>query len=117
MNNLEYLSQLKPNENAYEFGLSVLHARIRFLECVLHIAYRLHFQEWTASGENKIVLLAKKSIIQDKLRAEMGILVDIPASSGHGGSTNDGNTSRTFFKNPELASRITGIEISFKDFQ
>lgn len=110
MNNLEHLSQLKSDINAYEFGFSVLHVRIRFLECILHIAYRLGFQEWTASGENKIVMLAKKGIIQNKLRAEMGILIDMPTSSGHGGSTNDGNTSRTFFKNPDLASKITGVK-------
>lgn len=109
MNNLEYLSQLKPDKNAYEYGLSVLHARIRFLECVLHIAYRLDFQEWIVDQENKIVMLARPSIIQKKLKTEMDILVDMTVSSNHI-SIKNGNTSRTFFKNSELASKITGVD-------
>lgn len=39
----------------------------------------------------------------------MGLLVDIP-KVGYGNS-NDGNTSRRLFDNPECSSRITGINI------
>lgn len=46
----------------------------------------------------------------------MGLLVDI-LKVGYGNS-NDGNTSRRFFDNPECSSRITGINIDLiKRFQ
>lgn len=38
----------------------------------------------------------------------MGLLVDIPKSGF--GNTNDGNTARRFFRNPDLVSSITGID-------
>lgn len=38
----------------------------------------------------------------------MGLLVDIP-KPGYG-TTNDGNTARRFFSNPELSSEITGVD-------
>ncbi|XP_050535632.1 uncharacterized protein LOC126902423 [Daktulosphaira vitifoliae] len=40
----------------------------------------------------------------------MGLLVDI-VLQGHG-TTNDGNTARKFFKNAELSSSCTGIDIN-----
>ncbi|XP_029053996.2 uncharacterized protein LOC114881388 [Osmia bicornis bicornis] len=39
----------------------------------------------------------------------MGLLVDMP-KQGYGNS-NDGNTSRRFFKKPEISARITGVDI------
>lgn len=42
-----------------------------------------------------------------RFRNETGLLVDMPKANF--GNTNDGNTSRRFFENPELASEITGI--------
>lgn len=38
----------------------------------------------------------------------MRLLVDIP-KPGYG-TTNDGNTARRFFDNPELLSKITGLD-------
>lgn len=38
----------------------------------------------------------------------MGLVVDQPKQGG--GNSNDGNTARTFFKNPSLVSEITGID-------
>lgn len=37
----------------------------------------------------------------------MGLIVDIPKAGF--GNTNDGNASRRFLMNPEIASQITGI--------
>lgn len=39
----------------------------------------------------------------------MGLLVDIPKAGF--GNTNDGNTSRRFFVDPDTSSRITGIDV------
>ena len=35
----------------YRFRLSTLHARVRFLECLLHIANSLEIKNWQAKGE------------------------------------------------------------------
>jgi hypothetical protein len=41
-------------ESALEFGMSTLHAWIRFFECLLHVAYKLPLKTWQARGvENK----------------------------------------------------------------
>jgi len=39
----------------------------------------------------------------------MGLLIDWPRPGGSG-TTNDGNTARRFFSNPDLSSSITGID-------
>lgn len=42
MNKLEMLkSKFQPNMDTYQFGLSPLHARIKFMEFILNLAYRL----------------------------------------------------------------------------
>lgn len=96
---------------ALKFGLSVLHARIRFFESLLHVAYKEPLKKWQArSPEEKKVVKETKEKIQKCFREEMGLLVDVP-KAGYG-NTNDGNTSRRFFQNAECSSRITGIDIN-----
>lgn len=107
MNDLDKISTKVPIIENYSFGLSVLHSWIRFLECCLHISYRLDVKTYQARGENKTIVQDRKKEIIDKLRQELGILVDQP-KPGYG-TTNDGNTARIFFRNPELTSRITGL--------
>lgn len=90
------------------FGLSSLHSWIRCFECLLHIAYRLPIKCWQVKGpENKTLVENQKQKIQKDFRVQMGLIVDKP-KPGYG-STNDGNTARRFFQNPELSSSITGI--------
>lgn len=50
-----------------------------------------------------------KLAIQEKFRNETGLLVDIPKANL--GNSNDGNTSKRFFLNPQLVSDITGMSI------
>lgn len=57
--------------------------------------------------EEKDLELAAKQKIQDRFKNETGLLIDMPKSNY--GNTNDGNTSRRFFENPQLASDITGV--------
>lgn len=45
INNLQYIKELKINEEHYKFVLSTLHCWIRFMECLLHISYNLGFKE------------------------------------------------------------------------
>ncbi|CAI6377477.1 unnamed protein product [Macrosiphum euphorbiae] len=98
------------NVESLKFGLSILHARIRFFESLLHVAYKLPLKKWQArSPEDKKVVKETKEKIQRNFKDEMGLLVDIPKAGF--GNTNDGNTSRRFFANPECSSRIIGINL------
>lgn len=98
------------NEEALKFGLSILHARIRFFESLLHLSYKLPLKKWQArTAEDKKIVKETKEKIQTTFKEEMGLLVDIPKPGF--GNTNDGNTSRRFFADPECSSRITGINI------
>ena len=46
--------------------------------------------------------------MQDKIRSEMSLIVDV-VKQGHG-TTNDGNTARRFFDDPEKAANATGVD-------
>lgn len=98
------------NQETLAWGLSPLHAHIRFMECVLHISYKFEVRKWMARlslDEKEIVQSKKKSVI-DNFRRQTGLLIDMPAQGG--GNTNDGSTARRFFDDPETCSRITGID-------
>ncbi|XP_076674657.1 LOW QUALITY PROTEIN: uncharacterized protein LOC143372392 [Andrena cerasifolii] len=95
-------------EQYLQFGLSNLHCYIRFLECILHISYRLCFCSWAATKKVGTVLLAKRQkMVQEKFWTHMGLKVDRVKQSH--GNTNDGNTARRIFNNPHLTAEITGV--------
>lgn len=98
--------------DALSFGLSTLHARIRLFESILHLSYKLTVKKWQLrSDEDKTIVKERKKTIQEKFRSELGLIVDVPKTGF--GNSNDGNTSRRFFSNPELAAEITGIALDF----
>lgn len=107
-NNLRTTNEV--NERALRFGLSILHARIRFFESILHLSYKLPVKKWQLRTQtDKNIVKERKALIQEELKNKMGLMVDIPKAGF--GNTNDGNTSRRFFNNPELAAEITGVDI------
>lgn len=108
-NNIDkVLKQKVTDESRYQFGLSSLHAWIRFFECLLHLSYKMDIKEWQARGtENKEKVANTKMKIQDLFFKELGLVVDRPKPGF--GSTNDGNTARRFFENPSKSSEITGV--------
>lgn len=109
INNLEAVKKRPCDISTYSFGLSTLHAHIRFFECMLHISYRLEVKKWQMrTQEDKNLFAARRTVIIDRFRKETGMLVD-QIKQGTG-STNDGNTARRFFANPEISSAITGID-------
>lgn len=109
MNNLNKVKERVENIEHFEFGLSTLHAWIRFLDCVLHVSYRLEFCKWTATTkENKELMAKTKKRIHDAFRKRTGLIIDVPKQGS--GNSNDGNTARRFFSDPELASEITGFD-------
>lgn len=109
-NNVDKILQTNViDECRYQFGLSSLHAWIRFFECLLHVSYKLVIQQWQARGnENKELVANNKKRIQELFQKEMGLLVDKPKPGF--GSTNDGNTARRFFEDADTSSKITGID-------
>lgn len=46
--------------------------------------------------------------IQKEFKSKLGLFVDIPKPGFR--NTNDGNTSRKFFANPDLSAEITGLD-------
>ncbi|KAG8231059.1 hypothetical protein J437_LFUL010257 [Ladona fulva] len=107
MNDLDALSLIKgpKNQNSLHFGISSLHAWIKCMESVLRIAYRLDIKSWRIKKMQKTATEAKKKEVQEKLRREMNILIDL-LKQGYG-SSNTGNVAKVFFQNPELASEVT----------
>ncbi|CAH2109276.1 unnamed protein product [Euphydryas editha] len=76
------------NEETLKFGLSILHARIRFFESLLHLAFKLPLKKWQArTAEEKKIVKETKEKIKKKFKEEMGLLVDISKSGV--GNTND----------------------------
>jgi len=58
---------------------------------------RLEVKKWLIRKQDQEKVQQRKHLIQEKFRKEMGLLVDVPKPGGSG-TTNDGNTSRLFFK-------------------
>lgn len=107
MNDIDAVRSLKPKVHLYEFGLSTLHAWIRCFECILHISYRLHIKKWQVRDADKHAVKERKLYVQEGLKRKMSLLADIPMAGC--GNTNNGNTARRFFREPKLASEITGV--------
>ncbi|CAH1992022.1 unnamed protein product [Acanthoscelides obtectus] len=58
--------------------------------------------------ENKAIVEANKKQVQAEFRAKLSLIVDKP-KPGYG-SSNDGNTARIFFHNPQTSLDITGVD-------
>lgn len=50
---------------------------------------------------------AEKKRIQNEFR-ELSLIIDVPRRGS--GSSNDGNTARQFFSDPEITSQITKVD-------
>lgn len=108
-NNLEKVMSTPVDETKLEFGLSILHGWIRFMECLIHVSYKLPLKKWQARRpEEKNIIAEKKKLIQEKFKTELGLLIDQPKQSF--GNSNDGNTARRFFENAHISSSITDID-------
>lgn len=102
--------QREANPSTFKFGLSILHARIRFFESLLHLSYKLEVKKWQLRNEDdKNAVKQRKSMIQEDFRNRLGLIVDVPKAGF--GNTNDGNTSRRFFADPEVAAEVTGLNV------
>ena len=109
INHIDVIKKRQVDYSTFAFGLSTLHAWIRFFECILHVAYRMDFKKWQARGKDRDLLKQRKKEIQERFRNGLGLLVERPKPGGSG-TSNDWNTARRFFSNPELSSTITGVD-------
>ncbi|XP_023313389.1 uncharacterized protein LOC111693276 [Trichogramma pretiosum] len=100
-------------EESLKYGFPVLHAKIRFMECVLHVAYRLVFKEphWRVEQKNQGIMNEHKKYIQDGLFGTLNVKVDHPTPGS--GNTNNGNTARKFFENITKVAEVTGKFIHY----
>ena len=89
MNKLEEVKLLPVKIENYSFALSTLHAWIRFMESILHIAYRSDFCKWAEMlPDQKQKKSEAKKRIQKEFWEEVGLIVDVPQ---HGsGTSNNG---------------------------
>lgn len=109
MNNLPLILSKPVDTSCYQYGISSLHLWIRFLECILHISYRLDFKRWSVqTDEHDLLKKTKMKYITDTFRERTGLLIDV-VKEGHG-TTNDGNTARRFFADTSMAASITGVD-------
>ena len=46
MNQIDKLVKMPINSDALKYRIAILHANIRFLECVLNTSYRLEVKKW-----------------------------------------------------------------------
>jgi hypothetical protein len=81
------------------------------MECILYIAYNLSFKKWSARTHSENDAKADaKSRIQNAFRKQTGLIIDVPKQGS--GNSNDGNTARRFFADPEMTASITGIDVN-----
>ncbi|KAF2880224.1 hypothetical protein ILUMI_25950 [Ignelater luminosus] len=93
------LKRLPIAEDNLRYGLSTLHAWIKCLECILHVAYKLVLQTPTIRGATKEQLdqlAVRKKDIQNRVWRELDIKVDKVVQGR--GTSNTGNVGRLFLK-------------------
>lgn len=113
MNNLSLIKELPIRVENLQYGLSTLHAWIKFLECILHVSYKLEFQKPTIRGatfEEKKRLEERNCAIQKGLWQVLGIKVDRVVQGTR--TSNTGNVARRFFSNCEQAAEATGVDVN-----
>ena len=111
MNDLSAVTGRPVRSEIYQFGLSTMHAWIRFFECVVHIAYKIPIRLWRAdSPHHKELIKQRKEVVKKRFREQMGLVVDQPKSGG-AGTSNDGNTARRAFRDVDKLSEVTEVDV------
>jgi len=71
MNVIKKMKEKCEDENAFRFGLSPLHCRIKLMECILHIAYCINIKKWkvfSKSGDKDEMEEQKKKFRKTTVR-------------------------------------------------
>lgn len=70
-NNLTRDKEADPS--TFQFDLSILHARIKFFESLLHLSYKLEVKKWQLRNEeNKNAVKRRKATIQEDFKNILG---------------------------------------------
>lgn len=107
VNNIDKVLQRNIDMTVSDYGLSTLHAYIRFFEWLLHVAIKLDVKVWYTTKDLKTQIETRKLMLQADFRSKMGLLIGVILQGK--GTTHDGNTARRFFENTALSAEITGI--------
>lgn len=112
MNDIKTVSTFPVTRPFFEFGLSPLHAKIRFMEFILHLSYNLSFKNWKVSKKNgtDVQKAENKKKVQKEFKEKLGLNIDVVKQGC--GTTNDGNMARKFFANPEIVASITSVDVN-----
>lgn len=97
------------NEEAFDMGLTTLHAWLRSYELVLDIGEKGAPNTERLSALNKSQIPFKAKYIHDAMKDLLGISVN-EARAGGMGNSNSGNNARNAFKNFEVFSDITKVD-------
>lgn len=109
-NSIDIMIARNANTESIKFGLSILHGWIRFFECLIHLSYKIPIKKWQARSDiEKQIVADTKSRIQKEFRQLTGLIIDQPKPGF--GNSNDGNTARRFFQNPEVSASITNVDV------
>lgn len=93
-----------------EYGISPLHAWLRVLDTCLNLSKRLTIRKWQVrSVSDKAEYALRKVHIQNVLKEKLGLKVDMPKPGGCG-TTNNGNTARRAFADPDLFADCLGLD-------
>ena len=88
-----FSSSKKKFEGNIRHGVSTLHAWIKFLECMLHISYKMQITKWQAKTEDKEnIVKLRKVEVRSEFRKRMSLVID-QTRVGGAGTLNDGNPS------------------------
>ncbi|GFQ79400.1 uncharacterized protein TNCT_140901 [Trichonephila clavata] len=94
MNDLEDMKSWKIVAEIVKMGISSLPVWIKYVECLLSISNWMDIKKPLMKADRPVVDACKKEV-QEKFRRQVGLLVDAPKHVL--GTTNDGNTARTFY--------------------
>jgi hypothetical protein len=101
--------KVKPHDiSTYNYDLSTHHAWISFLECFLHVTYRLTFKKWQIRKADKDVVETQKKCIQNQFKDKFELSID-QVKPGGSGTRNDGKTVRRIFQTFQESAAITGL--------
>ncbi|GBL87848.1 hypothetical protein AVEN_192029-1 [Araneus ventricosus] len=83
MNKLDAVQKKTCNLETFSWGFSTLHAFIKFMECLLHISYRLDIKTCQVlMPEHKISVNSRTKNIIKQIRKETGLLLDTTKQGG-----------------------------------
>ena len=110
VNNLKLVRSKPVDEDALQYGISILHFWLRPFTYVLNLGYKGDIKKFKAeTPEQKLSVQERKKKIQSEFRDKLSLAVDMPKAGS--GNTNDGNTARRAFASPDIFAEITGVKV------